>query len=630
MGYLKQSEYLKFVMDSYCTNMNRVVKANSEAKASLEDLLKKEEEVISSFEEFANEIEKIQNRPKFGEINIESVKLPDLNMDELALNSKNSKKFVRDNSGIELSSEGFLVNIPKSKKIPVDFSSGLGKSIIGTELAMSSEKITLAFEGVFKRKKEKEIDALFDEVKSIEKKIDAIMPELTLIKKSSHKYKKSFEEMEVIYNKEFSYVKEATKKTNDYSDFGEREKTALKNTVMLVGILYQMCKVQLLKKEKNKKSGIQYNDKVVTSKKQEADVVKKNVVESVKQDYQEIFDSMNLKDDQNGLINISEECADLISINRNFAEYDKYVVFLDEEKKNFIKVDKETGNCKKIELSANIEDIEYYDYLGIKDDLYILGVGDKERILIKYNCKSGKESIVDKFDSNDDSFSHNGSNFFQCNDKYMIAKLETEDCKSFILIYDYINKKEIEKVYDKRITEVLLNHNQLYYLSYDDLKEYDIETKEKKVLKSNFGGYNTSLTVMNNSIIALDDYTSSSEKKDFEVKIYSLDENKYKKQIIKEDCNLCGFCYDGYIYYIKLNKRKDSFCRYKIGTKEKEVLVEKTDIVRNYGINDTLPWDFSMQVVGKWLYYKKYKNPVEFVKIKVALEDDFYYEELCE
>ena len=65
-------------------------------------------------------------------------------------------------------------------------------------------------------------------------------------------------ELKIVYDKfleSFNYVSYVVNKLHrtDWNDFTEEEKIATQNTVLLVGLLYKMCQVSLVKKAENEK-----------------------------------------------------------------------------------------------------------------------------------------------------------------------------------------------------------------------------------------------------------------------------------------------------------------------------------------------------------------------------------------
>ena len=64
-------------------NIERFNKKSESANKSMDDLGKLELEILNSFDEFSNTIEKIQNRPQFKEYNKDGVKLPEYDKEEL-------------------------------------------------------------------------------------------------------------------------------------------------------------------------------------------------------------------------------------------------------------------------------------------------------------------------------------------------------------------------------------------------------------------------------------------------------------------------------------------------------------------------------------------------------------------
>ena len=93
-------------------------------------------------------------------------------------------------------------------------------------------------------------DEAWSQMKEAEEKIDAICKYLEEIKDIATHYIISITKVNSKYKDVFGYVSHIVNKLNknDWNKFSESEKMATQSTVLLVGLLYDMCKVSLVEK----------------------------------------------------------------------------------------------------------------------------------------------------------------------------------------------------------------------------------------------------------------------------------------------------------------------------------------------------------------------------------------------
>lgn len=89
----------------------------------------------------------------------------------------------------------------------------------------------------------------YGEMLKAEETINKIVDYLKNLEKLSREYKASLTMVNDIYNEKFSLLKQTVESgKTDWNDFTEKERVVTENTVLLVGLLYKMCKVNLVNK----------------------------------------------------------------------------------------------------------------------------------------------------------------------------------------------------------------------------------------------------------------------------------------------------------------------------------------------------------------------------------------------
>lgn len=89
----------------------------------------------------------------------------------------------------------------------------------------------------------------YGEMLKAEETINKIVDYLKNLEKLSKEYKAALTTVNDIYNEKFNFLKQTVESgKTDWNDFTEIERVTTENTVLLVGLLYKMCKVNLVNK----------------------------------------------------------------------------------------------------------------------------------------------------------------------------------------------------------------------------------------------------------------------------------------------------------------------------------------------------------------------------------------------
>jgi hypothetical protein len=123
-------------------------------------------------------------------------------------------------------------------------------------------------------------DEAYRQAKKTEEEVDTICKYLSKLSKYARKFKKSLSMVENSY-------KEHVEKLDDiingqgkinWTDFTDEDKKITENSVLLVGLLYKMCQVQLVLKDKDEDGQNEVNVKGVIDIEADADNVMENEI----------------------------------------------------------------------------------------------------------------------------------------------------------------------------------------------------------------------------------------------------------------------------------------------------------------------------------------------------------------
>lgn len=271
-------------------NINKFEDKSKKTNDTMDKLGAMELEILQSFEEFSDAIEKIQNRPKFKEYTKNGVTLPKYDNEELKEVSVGAGVLLGGLGGAAVGTAGGFAAAGATTSAVM----ALGTASTGTAIASLSgaaaTNATLAALGggalgstataggmtlgasilgattlgvgllvggvIFNftgNKLSDKADEAWEQMKKAEKTINKICKYLDDLKSTAENYIQSLTKVRDKYNESFSYVSYALNNLHkvDWNDFSDEERIATQNTVLLVGLLYKMCQVSLVNKNEN-------------------------------------------------------------------------------------------------------------------------------------------------------------------------------------------------------------------------------------------------------------------------------------------------------------------------------------------------------------------------------------------
>ena len=278
---------LESIERTYNINLKNLDDLQERAVAVLDDLGKTEIEILQSFEEFSNVIGKIQNRPNFKFYDKEGIGLPQYSIEEL------NKVSVAANAilgGINGAAVGTAAGIAAAGAVTSVVSvfgvastgtaimslsgaaatnatlaalggGALGSSAFAGGMALGSTVLGAATLGVgllvggvvfnaVGSSLSNKVDEARQQLRKMKETIVPIVEYLEELQRIALEYNKSLNIVTDIYMerlKKIKFIVENEKRV-DWNDFTEEEQYITENLILLVGLLYRMCKVRLIEK----------------------------------------------------------------------------------------------------------------------------------------------------------------------------------------------------------------------------------------------------------------------------------------------------------------------------------------------------------------------------------------------
>ncbi len=229
----------------------KAIKLNRRAKKMRDEALQRHEEhynkvqgaleaagkvkltAIESFDDFAEQMAKIQGRPEFDEIGCKGVKLPEFTADDLKVISNNVALAVE---GVAYAGAGAGLGIAVC---------GLNLVALGPGLLIGGIGLMIAGGHIKKKAIENNRQA-----KQLVKDVDAIVKQYDELATAASMLEKHISAVYAQYEKHLARMKKILSKKTRWSDMSDKEHTAIENTILLVGMLFKLCKIELIVKEK--------------------------------------------------------------------------------------------------------------------------------------------------------------------------------------------------------------------------------------------------------------------------------------------------------------------------------------------------------------------------------------------
>lgn len=283
------NDTMKIAERKHQENIARFEKESEQTNQVMDKLGELELEILKSFENFSDTIEKIQNRPEFKQYSKDGVKLPKYNAEELKQASIGAGLLLGSIGGAAVGTAGGFAAAGATTSAVMALGTASTGTAISSLSGAAATKATLAALGggalkvggggialgttvlgattlgvgllvgglIFNATGSKlsdKADEAYHQMKEAEKTINTICSYLQNLTKTANGYTKTLETINKKYLENFNYISYIVNKQNkrDWNEFTIDEKLATHNTVLLVGLLYKMCQVNLVLKSEKK------------------------------------------------------------------------------------------------------------------------------------------------------------------------------------------------------------------------------------------------------------------------------------------------------------------------------------------------------------------------------------------
>lgn len=283
---IKANKKAKEAQSRDAANQERLENKNIQCCRTMDTLGETEMEILQKFLTFSDLMEHIQNKPKFEELVLDDVKIPKFTMEEIKETAKGAELILGAAGGAAMGTLGGFAASGATTAAVMTFGTASTGTAISSLSGAAATNATLAALGggplaaggsgvlggtivlgavaagvgiliggvIFKvageslsKKSEKTWDQMLDN----ELKINMICKYLSDLQKTANDYRETLIKIYLIFTTHLTKFQKIVDynrvKPIDWNSLTEEEQLTIKNTVLLVSVLYNMCKVKMVK-----------------------------------------------------------------------------------------------------------------------------------------------------------------------------------------------------------------------------------------------------------------------------------------------------------------------------------------------------------------------------------------------
>ena len=267
------------------SNHARLKRMNKSACKAMDTLGENEIKVLSEFQQFSDLFERIKNRPEFANIKIGDVSIPKFNGGEIKKASVGASVLIGGLGGAALGTAGGFAASGATTAAVMALGTASTGTAISTLSGAAATNATLAALGggslaaggggvalgttilgaatlgvgllvggvIFSftgSKISSKADKAWDQMISNERKINDICNYLFDLQNTAKSYNATLMRLRSLYLKQLNKMRDIVdsydEKTVNWYNLSSEEQLVIENMVLIVGVLYNMCKVQLV------------------------------------------------------------------------------------------------------------------------------------------------------------------------------------------------------------------------------------------------------------------------------------------------------------------------------------------------------------------------------------------------
>lgn len=275
------NDTMKTAQERNQKNIARCEEQNRTTTIEMDRLGKYEMDILSSFKQFSDTFERIHNRPEFASVTIGDVTIPKYDGEAIKQVSVGAGALLGGLGGAALGTAGgfaaagattaavmalgaastgtaistlsgaALTNATLAAIGGGALAAGGGGIALGTTmLGVATAGVGLLVGGLIFNltgsKLSDKADEAYSQMLSAEVKIDKICAYLRKLREAADYYYNKLVAVDSVYRRHLDRLKRLVSEKTDWNDYSHDERKLVENTVLLVGVLFEMCKVKLV------------------------------------------------------------------------------------------------------------------------------------------------------------------------------------------------------------------------------------------------------------------------------------------------------------------------------------------------------------------------------------------------
>ena len=294
------------------SNNARLERMNQSACRAMDVLGENEMKVLSEFQQFSDLFERIKNRPEFADIKIGNVKIPKFEGEEIKKASVGASVLIGGLGGAALGTAGgFAASGATTAAVMALGTASTGTAISALSGAAATNATLAALGGgslaaggggialgttilgaatlgvgllvggvIFSctgSKLSSKADKAWEQMISNEQQINKICNYLFDLQRTAERYNATLLCMRSLYMKQLDKMRNIIESYNEkhvnWQNLSSEEQLVIENMVLIVGVLYNMCKVQLVQKSNSSEQNVINKTEINKAEKDANDVM---------------------------------------------------------------------------------------------------------------------------------------------------------------------------------------------------------------------------------------------------------------------------------------------------------------------------------------------------------------------
>ena len=283
---VKASKKAKLAQERNAENLEKLKEKNIVCCSTMDYLGETEMDILQRFNTFSDLMERVQNKPMFDELSVDDVKIPTFTMEEIRETAMGAGMILGSAGGVAFGTLGGFAASGATTAAVMAWGTASTGAAISSLSGVAATNATLAALGggaiaaggggmaagaivlgsvaagvgiliggviftVVGKSLSQKAEKTWEQMLENELKINKIFKYLSDLQKAANDYRETLIKLFLIFTTHLTKFQKIVdyhrEKLIDWNSLTEEEQLTIKNTVLLVSVLYNMCKVKMVK-----------------------------------------------------------------------------------------------------------------------------------------------------------------------------------------------------------------------------------------------------------------------------------------------------------------------------------------------------------------------------------------------